>query len=203
MIRDQALTSSGLLVRTLGGPSVMPYQPPGLWEEVSYNAEASYEVDDGPGRYRRSLYTYHKRQAPPPSLLVFDGPTREKCSLKRPRTNTPLQALVLLNDPTYVEAARAVARRVLKQGGDDRERVTVAVRAVLSREPTATEIATLSRFVGEQRSRFAENAEAASRLLARHLLAGSDPEPQGAGEVSAWMLLVHTLFNLDEAITRR
>jgi hypothetical protein len=203
MIRDQALTTSGLLVRTLGGPSVMPYQPPGLWEEVSYNAEASYEVDDGPGRYRRSLYTYHKRQAPPPSLLVFDGPTREKCSLKRPRTNTPLQALVLLNDPTYVEAARAVARRVLKQGGDDRERVTVAVRAVLSREPTATEIATLSRFVGEQRSRFAENAEAASRLLARHLLAGSDPEPQGAGEVSAWMLLVHTLFNLDEAITRR
>ncbi|MBS0261498.1 MAG: DUF1553 domain-containing protein [Planctomycetes bacterium] len=196
MIRDQALASSGLLVPTVGGPSVKPYQPPGLWEEVSYNAEASYEVDVGPGRYRRSLYTYHKRQAPPPALLVFDGPTREKCTLKRARTNTPLQALVLLNDPTCVEAARALAERVRNHSADDRTRIDFAMACVLARSPTESETATFLQFIGESRRRFENDTIAARRL------AGST-ESVDLPDRATWTLFVHTLFNLDEALTRR
>jgi hypothetical protein len=109
MVRDQALAVSGLLVPKIGGPSVRPYQPPGLWEAVSYNGEETYTADSGEGLWRRSLYSFWKRQSPPPALLTFDSPTREKCTVRRARTNTPLQALVLLNDETYVEAARALA----------------------------------------------------------------------------------------------
>jgi hypothetical protein len=196
MIRDQALASSGLLVRAIGGPSVKPYQPDGLWEEVSYNSEASYEIDEGPGRYRRSLYTYHKRQAPPPALLVFDGPTREKCTLKRPRTNTPLQALVLLNDPTYVEAARALADRVRQVDADDRARISLAVKSVLGRSPTTSETTTFTRFVEKTRQRFTNDPASANRL------AGSVDSHEGI-DAATWTLFVHTLFNLDEAITRR
>ncbi len=111
MIRDQALAVSGLLAPKIGGPSVRPYQPPGLWEAVSYNGEETYVPDHDDGLWRRSLYTFWKRQSPPPALLTFDGPTREKCVVRRARTNTPLQALVLLNDETYVEAARVLAAR--------------------------------------------------------------------------------------------
>ncbi len=119
MIRDQALAVSGLLQRRIGGPSVKPWQPPGLWEEVSYNAEDTYVPDTDAGRWRRSLYTYLKRQAPPPSFLVFDGVTREKCTVQRSRTNTPLQSLVLLNDRTFVEAARQAALLTLRTQTDD------------------------------------------------------------------------------------
>jgi hypothetical protein len=119
MIRDQALAAAGLLVARLGGPPVKPYQPPGLWEAVSYNGELSYEIDPGEGRWRRSLYTFWKRTAPPPALQILDGPTRETCVVTRPRTNTPLQALLLLNDEGYVEAARALAARVLTPPGRD------------------------------------------------------------------------------------
>src|SRR5262249_32401644 len=133
MLRDQALAVSGLLVRKIGGPSVKPYQPPGLWEAVSYNAEERYVPDAGSGRWRRSLYTYVKRQPPPPGLPTLDGPTREKCAMRRARTNTPLQALQLLNDETFVEAARALATRTLNAPGKEEARLSYLWRTVLLR----------------------------------------------------------------------
>ena len=109
MLRDNALAISGLMVDQLGGPSVKPYQPAGLWEEVTYDSAKSYTAATGASLYRRSLYTFWKRQSPPPNMLVFDAPTRETCVVQRSRTNTPLQALVLMNDPTFIEASRKLA----------------------------------------------------------------------------------------------
>ncbi len=134
-IRDQALAVSGLLVEKIGGPSVKPYQPPGLWQAVTYDGELAYQPDSGPGLHRRSLYTYWKRQAPPPNLLAFDAPTRETCVVQRSRTNTPLQALVLMNDPVFIEAAQALAER----GGS----VRAMFRLATAREPDSEEIAAL------------------------------------------------------------
>ena len=119
MIRDGALAASGLLVDTIGGPPVKPFQPPGLWEEKS---GLTYQRDAGAGSHRRSLYTFWKRTSPPPAMLTFDATTREVCAVKRQTTATPLQALVLLNDPQFVEAARALAQRAMKEGGADPRR---------------------------------------------------------------------------------
>ena len=133
MIRDGALASGGLLVDTIGGPAVKPYQPPGLWEEKS---GMSYQRDVGPGSHRRSLYTFWKRTAPPPSMLTFDATTREVCAVKRQTTATPLQALVLLNDPQYVEAARGLAQRALAEGGGSLgDRLTFVFRSLTGRRP--------------------------------------------------------------------
>ena len=112
-LRDNALAISGLLVNQIGGPSVMPYQPAGLWEDVTYDSDRSYAAATGDALYRRSLYTFWKRQSPPPNMLVFDAPTRETCVVQRSRTNTPLQALVLMNDPTFIEASPQIG------GADD------------------------------------------------------------------------------------
>lgn len=199
MLRDQALAASGLLVRTVGGPSVKPWQPEGLWEEVSYNAEAVYEVDPGPGRYRRSLYTFHKRQAPPPALLLFDGPTREKCTLKRPRTNTPLQALVLLNDETWLDASQRIASLILSDVKlkDDGARITALAQQILARDATDIEIQELRSLLARARQRYQAAPDLAERLV------GNGPKPTTSVDFAAWTLVVHTLFNLDEAITRR
>ena len=136
MIRDQALALGGLLVDRLGGPSVKPYQPPGIWEAVSYDGDQVYRPDHSDALYRRSLYTFWKRLSPPPTMLIFDGPTRETCTVKRPRTNTPLQALVLMNDPTYVEAARALAIRMIHEGGEAfQDRIGFGFQAATGRFP--------------------------------------------------------------------
>lgn len=135
-LRDQALAISGLLVPKTGGPSVKPFQPPGLWEAVSYNGEESYVPDAGDGLWRRSLYTYVKRQAPHPMLLTFDGPTREKCTVRRARTNTPLQALMLLNDETFMKAAEAL----VKKSEGQENRVAWMFRAATAREPQPDEL---------------------------------------------------------------
>ena len=123
MIRDAALSAGGLLVRSVGGRSVKPYQPEGLWEEVAFGIKTygaqEYEQDHGDALYRRSMYTFWKRSCPPPSLVTFDAPDRETCIVRRERTNTPLQALVLLNDPIYIEAARGLAQRAILDGGSD------------------------------------------------------------------------------------
>ena len=145
MVRDQALAASELLVPGIGGPSVKPYQPPGLWEEVSYNGEETYEPNKGEGLWRRSLYTFIKRQAPPPALLLLDGPTREKCTVRRTRTNTPLQALLLLNDDTYIEAARSLATVTLAAEQQSIARLRQLWRRVLSRAPTQ-HVNSLTRF---------------------------------------------------------
>jgi cytochrome c553 len=136
MLRDQALAISGLLVRQLGGPSVRPFQPPGLWEAVSYNGEETYVPDKGDNLWRRSVYTYIKRQSPHPMLLTFDGPTREKCTVFRPRTNTPLQALLLLNDETFLKAAAALARR--SEGQENR--IAWMFHTATAREPQTDEL---------------------------------------------------------------
>lgn len=148
MLRDQALAVSGLLVRKVGGPSVRPYQPPGLWEAVSYNGEETYLMSQGDDLWRRSLYTYVKRQSPPPGLLTFDGPTREKCTLRRPRTNTPLQALQLLNDETFFQAAEALSKRSEGQ----RDRVAWMFRTVTTRNPDADELALLQGLLKRRQS---------------------------------------------------
>ena len=116
MVRDQALALSGLLARKIGGPSVYPYQPPGLWR-AAFNGERTWPTSEGEDRYRRGLYVFWRRTVPYPSLATFDAPSREVCTMRRLRTNTPLQALVVLNDPVYVEASQALARRIVREGG--------------------------------------------------------------------------------------
>ncbi len=201
MIRDQALAASGLLRPRIGGPSVKPYQPGGLWEEVSYNAEDSYEESKDDGLWRRSLYTYLKRQVPPPSLLAFDGTTREKCTVQRARTNTPIQALILLNDPTYMEAARMLANSVLLAKVSDDERMAEIFRRILSRNPEPRESTLLVDLLKRQRDRFQTDPAAADKLL--QVGASRHDDSHAPTELAAWTITAHTILNLDEAITRR
>jgi hypothetical protein len=140
-IRDQALAASGLLVEERGGPSVKPYQPEGLWTEL---AETPYVRDNGAALYRRSLYTFWKRTIAPPSMMTFDASGRETCSVRETRTNTPLQALTLMNDVTFVESARVLAERVLMQGGSSPEdRLALAFRLATARRPDPDELEVL------------------------------------------------------------
>ena len=201
MIRDQALAAAGLLVERIGGPSVKPYQPPGLWEAVSYDGELTYREDQGDGLWRRSLYTFVKRQSPPPAPSAFDAPTRETCVVRRSRTNTPLQSLVVLNDVTYVEAGCALAALVLAQPGDDDARLRLAFCRVTARPPDEKELALLRRALEQERVLFRQDPEAARRLIA----VGASPAGQGLepAELAAWSATAHSLLNLDEAITRR
>ena len=201
IIRDQALAASGLLVPKLGGPSVRPYQPDGLWEAVTYDGEVSYQQDRGDDLWRRSLYTFWKRQAPPPALLTFDSPTRETCVVNRPRTNTPLQALTLLNDITFVEAGRALAADILNQPGDDHSRLQTLFRRVTARRPDDGDHASLLTLLDQQRKRFRADPAAAGRYIASgESPAGRHLDPV---EVAAWSVTAHAVLCLDEAITRR
>jgi hypothetical protein len=202
MIRDQALVASGLLVNRVGGPPVKPYQPPGLWEAVSYNGELSYQPDRGEGLWRRTVYSYWKRTAPPPGVQVFDGPTRETCVVRRPRTNTPLQALLLLNDDTFVEAARALAAQVMStQGAKDKERVREMFRRATSRHPDPQEATLLRGLYERQRARFAADRAGAEKLIAVGVSErGRELE---SVELAAWTVVAQAILNLDEVITRR
>jgi hypothetical protein len=202
MIRDQALAASGLIVERIGGPGVKPWQPPGLWEAVSYDGELTYQPDRGDGLWRRSLYTFWKRQAPPPSMLTFDGPTRETCVVRRPRTNTPMQALALLNDDTWVEAARALAALVITQGGKNPDdRLRDAFRRVTSRAPDSGELTVLRRLLEQQRSRFTADPGAARKLT--RVGTATRGHELDASELAAWTAVAQALLNLDEVITRR
>lgn len=201
MIRDQALVASGLLVDTIGGPSVKPYQPPGLWREVSYNGEQRYVPDTGTSLWRRSIYTFIKRQAPPPSLLLLDGPTREKCTIDRAETNTPLQALLLLNDEIYLEAARRLAQKVLIEKDNDDQRLRLLWRKILTRDSTSHELRVLRGLLDRQRKRFESDPAAAQNVLA---VGESEVHSHlNRRELAAWAIVAHTVLNLDEAITRR
>ena len=201
VIRDQALAVAGLLSARVGGPSVKPYQPPGLWEDVSVERKYSYVPDTGEGLYRRSFYTYWKRTCPPPGMTTLDAPDRETCVIRRARTCTPLQALLLLNDPTYVEASRVLAERVLGTGGNDvAAGVRRACQLVLARDPQPREAAVLARMHGEARARFRAEPAAAKKLLA----VGKTARAAGTDEVelAAWTTVASTLLNLDETITK-
>lgn len=204
VIRDSALAVSGLLEQHLGGPSVKPYQPAGLWTEVivaddSYSG-GEYVQDEGPDLYRRSVYTWWKRTCPPPGLNTFDAPDREFCTIQRARTNTPLQALVLLNDPTYVEAARSLAGDLLKTVSDQRTRIGEAFRRVTGRYPEADEVELLQRVLRVEGERFARNPDAAQRLIG--VGDSRPPEELDPAELAAWTFLCSMILNLDETITK-
>ena len=198
LIRDGALAAGGLLVERIGGPSVKPYQPPGLWKETS---NRPYVQDSGAALYRRSLYTYWKRSVPPPNLFALDAPTRETCITRRQRTNTPLMALVLMNDPTFVEAARGLAvRTMLRDAVDDVARVEWLFVAVTARRPGPQELETMVRLIADQRTRFRGRPQAARELLS----VGQSPLDKRVDvvEQAAWTALASVLLNTDEAITR-
>jgi hypothetical protein len=206
-IRDQALAVSGLLVERLGGPSVRPYQPGDLWRQVSHYGSSpatsqTFVQDHGEKLYRRSLYTYWKRTLPPTNLSTFDAPNREICSIGRLPTNTPLQALVTLNDPQFVEASRALAVQLLSQSHpDDRARLTAAFEKITSRPPKETELAVLENSLKRERERYQSDTASATELLqiGEHPQNTTLPIPEQA----AWTQLASTLLNLSEAITRR
>ncbi|MFN0053309.1 MAG: PSD1 and planctomycete cytochrome C domain-containing protein [Planctomycetales bacterium] len=200
-LRDQALAASGLLVETIGGPSVRPYHPPGLYEQVVAGSSADrYVTGQGADLYRRSLYTYWKRSVPNPALLTFDMPFREACALRRPRTNTPLQALNLLNDPTFVEAARCLAERMLAEGGTPDEQLAWGFRRVLVRQPRPEELAILVAAQARATRSFQENPAAAAELIG----VGATPVDSKLDpvQVAALMTVASTLLNLDEAVTK-
>jgi hypothetical protein len=199
-IRDNALSASGLLVPTIGGPSVKPYQPPGLWQEVSIN-NIRFEQDHGEKLYRRSLYTYIKRSAPPPAMLIFDAPSREKCVLRRSRTNTPLQALVTMNDPQFVEAARVLAEQALKQGGATLdEQITFAYRRVTGLQPSALVLETLKQSHAAELEVFAADSERAKKLLA--IGESKRDEALDAAQHAALSVICSMILNLDVTLTR-
>ena len=205
MIRDASLSAGGLLVRSVGGASVRPYQPDGLWEEVSFGIKTygaqEYKQDHGDALYRRSMYTFWKRSCPPPSLVTFDAPDRETCMVRRERTNTPLQALVLLNDPIYVEAARGLAQQTIKEGGNsDRDRMHFAFRIVTGRRPTVAESAVLLDELQEQLKAFASDPQTAQRLLA--VGDSITDDKLKTEELAAWTMVARLLLNLDESITK-
>jgi hypothetical protein len=198
MIRDQALHASGLLVEKLGGPSVKPYQPPGLAKELHGLDEDGH--DHGENLYRRSLYTYWKRTVAPPSLMTFDAANRETCVVRESRTNTPLQALNLMNDVTYVEAARHVAQRVMKEVKTTPERLTRAMRHVLCRPPAPRELDLLMASWQRHRDHYAAQPAEAQKLLS---LGESPRDPNlRADELAAFTVIASMLLNLDEAISK-
>ncbi len=200
-MRDNALAISGLLANRLGGPSVKPYQPDGLWQDVSVERRAVYKQDVGENLYRRSMYTFWKRTCPPPGMTTFDAPDRETCTIRRARTNTPLQALVLMNDPTYLEAARKLAERILREGGaSDSEKIRHAYRLTLSREPRATEQQLLVTMLQPAREKFNADAKAAAKLVS--VGASKRNESLDLAELAAWTTLSSVLLSLDETITK-
>ncbi|HMO63699.1 MAG TPA: DUF1553 domain-containing protein, partial [Verrucomicrobiota bacterium] len=205
-IRDQALALSGLLNGEIGGRSVSPYQPAGLWEELSMredskNFSAQFFVQStGQDLYRRSMYTFVKRSSPPPQMSTFDAPDRETCTVRRPRTNTPLQALVLLNDPTYIEAARKFAERLLRERQTDADRIAHAFRLATARPPRSAEAAALAEVLEAQRRHYAADRAAALKLLAN----GESPRDEAfdPAELAAWTMVASAILNLDETVTK-
>ena len=200
MVRDNALSVAGLLVDKVGGPSVKPYQPAGYWDQLNF-PKRTWENDTGEGLYRRGLYTFWCRTFLQPSLLAFDACPREESTAERMPSNTPLQALALLNDPTYVEAARVFAARVLRCGGSDANAaIDWAFNQALDRKPTATEREVLAGLLREELQRFSANPESASQLLAE----GASPVPANlkAPELAAWTEVTRAILNLHETIER-
>ncbi|MFN0120128.1 MAG: DUF1553 domain-containing protein [Blastocatellia bacterium] len=202
MIRDQALFAAGLLVEKQGGPSVKPYQPEGLWKDMTFSNMTEYPQDKGEGLWRRSLYTFWKRTVLAPSMGVFDASAREFCTVRDVRTNTPLQALNLMNDVTYVEAARMLAARMLTEGGaGPAARLAWAFRTLISRNPDARELQVLTTSLQSQLAHFRQRPAEAEKLLQlgvrRH-----DPQHEAA-ELAAYAMTASLILNLDEAISKQ
>ena len=201
-IRDNALAVAGLLSPTVGGRGSRPYQPDNIWEPVGFDSSDTrkYVRDSGDGLYRRSIYVFFKRTAPPPFMANFDAPNREQLCSRRERSNTPLQSLQLMNDTQHIEAARVLATRSLAAPGSDAERISWAFRTVLARAPRPEETLILAQNLAAHRARYAADGEAASQLIRQ----GDAPVPESipTAELAAWTLVTNLLLNLDETLTR-
>jgi hypothetical protein len=201
-VRDQALFVAGLLSQELGGAPVFPYQPPGLWEERSNGGSntKSYTRSNGTALYRRSLYTFWKRTAPPPFMTIFDAPDRMSCTVRRSPTNTPLQALATLNDEQSLECAKMLAARTMQEATGTQERLAKLFRRVTGRTPTSDDLRTMNGGLARLIERYSAAPEDAAALL----LQGATPPPAGLHppELAAWMLVASAVLNLDETIVR-
>ena len=201
-IRDNALAVSGLLMRDVGGRSVKPYQPAGYWGQLNF-PKRTYVPDAGTDQYRRGVYNYWCRTFLHPSMSAFDAPTREECTAQRARSNTPLQALVLLNAPSYVEAAQAFAVRIR---GSNRESVEVAVdwafQQALSRQPTTEELELVTQLYRSQLTRYQQDAVAAREVLSFLTPNAKDLSEDDLASLAAWTSVARALLNLHETITR-
>jgi hypothetical protein len=205
-IRDQALAISGLLNAEIGGHSVAPYQPPGLWEELMSREDGknftaqTYEQSHGKDLYRRTMYTFWKRTSPPPTLITFDAPDREVCTVRRARTNTPLQALILMNDPTYMEASRKLAERIMTEAAGTEARITLAFRLAMARRPKPAEIAVLGKILDRELTVYRKDQQAAVKLVS--VGESKRDEKLDLAELAAWTTLASVILNLDETVTK-
>jgi len=201
-IRDLVLASSGLLVRTIGGPSVKPYQPEGLWEAATSGRGvlATYRQDHHDSLYRRGMYTFIKLTVPPPSMIMFDASNRDQCEVKRLKTNTPLQALIMLNDPTVLEAARVLGERLSLQRGTPQDKITEAFRRIICRKPTEKELKTLVDYYNEQLEQFTSRKLDAAKTLDEGEY--SHERNVDVNSAAALMKLTTIIYNLEEAITK-
>ncbi|HSQ54764.1 MAG TPA: DUF1549 and DUF1553 domain-containing protein, partial [Gemmata sp.] len=199
-VRDSALSISGLLNPKIGGPSVKPFQPPGYWAALNFPTR-EWQKDTGPKEYRRGMYTHWQRSFPHPAMVALDAPSREECTCERPKSNIPQQALTLLNDPEFVEAARVFAQKTVKRNGDDPARIAWAFEHATGRKPKATEGAILLEVLKKHRGDYAKNAEEAKKILA----VGDTPAPKEIApeELAAWTGVCRTILNLHETMTRQ
>ncbi len=201
MVRDQALAISGLLSRKQGGPSVFPPQPPNLWR-AAFNGQRTWATSTGGDRYRRGLYTFWRRTVPYPSMAAFDAPSREICTMRRISTNTPLQAFVTLNDPVYVEAAQALARRIVAEGGITiEERAAHGLRLALLRPAEKAQTEALSALYHDALESYRADADAAGKMATDPL--GPLPPGYDAAELAAWTVAANVILNLDGVLTKR
>jgi len=199
-VRDQALALSGLLSRKIGGPSVYPPQPEGLWQ-AAFNGERTWPTSKGEDRYRRGLYTFWRRTVPYPSMATFDAPSRETCTVRRIHTNTPLQALVTLNDPAYLEMAQALARRIVREGGNSTEqRAAYALRLALCRPAGPAQVRQIVALVQHELDHYRAKPDAALKLATDPL--GPLPAGADAAEMAAWTAAANVVLNLDAVLTR-
>ncbi|HLN32836.1 MAG TPA: DUF1553 domain-containing protein [Gemmataceae bacterium] len=200
MVRDQALSLSGLLSRKMYGPSVFPPQPPGLWQ-AAFNGQRTWATSQGEDRYRRGIYTFWRRTVPYPSMATFDAPSRETCTVRRVRTNTPLQALVTLNDPVYVEISQALARRIVREGGSSaEERSRYGLRLCLARPAQPAQVEEVLALYKSEREHYRENPKAALELATDPL--GPLPAGMTAEELAAWTVVANVLLNLDGVLVK-
>ena len=200
MVRDQALQMSGLLSRKMHGPSVYPPQPPGLWQ-AAFNGQRTWATSTGEDKYRRGLYTFWRRTIPYPSMATFDAPSREVCVVRRIRTNTPLQAFVTLNDPVYVEAAQALARRIVNEGGNSvEERARYGLRLALARPPQDEQVKKIVELYQTEHEHYRNDANAAKAMATAPL--GPLPDGMNADELAAWTVIANVLLNLDGVLTK-
>lgn len=202
-IRDYILTTSGLLNDEIGGPSVKPYQPPGLWEETNAGGNrgilTTYIPDTGDKLYRRSLYTFWKRTLPPPAMTIFDAPNRDLCEVRRQKTNTPLQALALQNDEQVLEGARVLASKVSQNSSDDDEAIKTMFNSILLREPTKDELKLITDYHHDYLEKFKEDTEDAEKLVS---IGDYEKSNSDTAETAALMMVAQVLYNLDETITK-